>query len=134
MFTLVRGGGRLPLKVFTLALGTWIFTGSSLMADDVGHTNLSEGRFKHDNLGEGTLGWAEYGVYPGLYGFRLRWHVGYRYRRYAVGLVGHAWGVGADGGYPSYGGPGYLHEPPPLRRFGPAPPFAYFGGPEYPCD
>jgi hypothetical protein len=127
MFTLVRGGGRLPLKVFALALGTWIFTGSSLMADDVGHTNFSEGRFKHDNLGEGTLGWAEYGLYPGLYGFSLRWHLGYGYGRYALG-------VGADGGYPFYGGPGYPHEPPPFRRFGPAAPFTYFGGPEYPCD
>ena len=81
-----------------------------------------EGRFKHGHLGYGTLGWEPYGLYPGLYGFSLRWHPGYGYGRYALG-------VGADGGYPFYGGPGYPHDPPTLRRFGPARPFAYYGGP-----
>ncbi len=127
MSSLVRGSGRLPLKAFAIALGIWIFSGSSVTADDFGHPDFSEGRFKHNNLGQGTLGWAEYGLYPGFYGFSLRWHPGYGYGRYALG-------VGADGGYPFYGGPGYPHEPPPLRRFGPATPFAYFGGPDYPCD
>jgi hypothetical protein len=60
-----------------------------------------------------------------LYGFSLRWHPGYGYGRYALG-------VGADGGYPFYGGPGYPHEPPRLNRFGPATPYLYFGGPGHP--
>jgi hypothetical protein len=62
-----------------------------------------------------------------LYGFSLRWHPGYGYGKYALG-------VGADGGYPFYGGPGYPHPWPKLRRFGPATPFAYYGGPDYPRD
>jgi hypothetical protein len=127
MLSLVRGSGRPPLKVFALAMGIWVFCGSFAMADDSGHADFAEGRFKHNNLDQGTLGWAEYGLYPGLYGFSLRWHRGYGYGRYALG-------VGADGGYPFYAGPGYPHEWPRLRRFGPATPFAYYGGPEYPCD
>ena len=126
MLSLARGSGRRPLKVFAWALGIWVFSGSSVMADEHGQTDFSEGRFKHDNLGQGTLGWAEYGLYRGLYGFSLRWHPGYGYGRYALG-------VGADGGYPFYGGPGYPHEWPRLRRFGPAAPVAYYGGPDYPC-
>ena len=65
MRSLVRGNGRLPLKAFAIALGIWFFSGSSVMADDFGHPDFSEGRFKHNNLGQGTLGWAEYGLYPG---------------------------------------------------------------------
>ena len=93
------------------------------MADDGGHHDHDQGRFKHNNLEEGTLGWAEYGLYPGLYGFSLRWHLGYGYGLYALG-------VGADGGYPFYAGPGYPHEPPHLNRCGPESPYAYFGGPD----
>jgi hypothetical protein len=125
MLSLARGGGRLPLKALTLALGISVFAGSLAVADDHGSVVDHEGRFKHNNLGSGTLGWAEYGPYPGLYGFSLRWHPGYGYGRYALG-------VGADGGYPFYGGPGYPHEPPHLRRFGPTEPYAYCGGPGYP--
>jgi hypothetical protein len=125
MLLLMRGGGRLPLKAVSLALGIWLFSGSLAVGDDHGSVFDHDGRFKHSNLGYGTLGWAEYGLYPGLYGFSLRWHSGYGYGRYALG-------VGADGGYPFYGGPGYPHEPPHLRRFGPTEPYAYFGGPGYP--
>ena len=125
MLSLARGGGRLPLKAFAVTLGLLVLAGSSVLADVDGHGNHNEGRFKHGHLGYGTLGWAPYGLYPGLYGFSLRWHPGYGYGLYALG-------VGADGGYPFYGGPGYPHEPPALRRFGPARPFAYYGGPDYP--
>ncbi len=127
MLSLVWGSSRLPFQALALALGIWVFSGSSVMADGLGHGDFHEGRFKHGHLGQGTLGWAEYGLYPGLYGFSLRWHPGYGYGRYALG-------VGADGGYPFYGGPGYPHEWPRLRRFGPATPFAYYGGPEYPME
>jgi hypothetical protein len=125
MLSLVRYGVRFPLQALALAMGIGAFAGSSVLADDGGHADFNEGRFKHSNLDNGTLGWAEYGVYPGLYGFSLRWHLGYGYGLYALG-------VGADGGYPFYGGPGYPHEPPLLRRFGPATPYAYFGGTDYP--
>jgi hypothetical protein len=127
MYSLVRGGGRLPLKAVRLALGIWVFSGSIVIGDDHGSAFHLEGRFKHNNLGYGTLGWAEYGVYPGLYGFSLRWHRGYGYGRYALG-------VGADGGYPFYGGPGYPHEPPHLRRFGPTERYAYCGDPGFPIS
>jgi hypothetical protein len=124
MLSLVPGGGRLLLKALTLALGILVFSGSLVVADDHGSVVDHEGRFKHNNLGYGALGWAEDGLYSGLYGFSLRWHPGYGYGRYALG-------VGADGGYPFYGGPGYPHEPPCLRRFGPTEPYAYDGGPGY---
>lgn len=127
MLSLARGGGRLPLKAFAVTFGLLVFVGSSASADVDGHGNHNEGRFRHGHLGYGTLGWAPYGLYPGLYGFSLRWHPGYGYGLYALG-------VGADGGYPFYGGIGYPHEPPTLRRFGPARPFAYYGGPDYPLD
>ena len=127
MLSLARSSGGLPLKGFALALGISVLFGSSVMADGDGHADFAEGRFKPKYLGEGTLGWAEYGLYPGLYGFSLRWHPGYGYGLYALG-------VGADGGYPFYGGPGYPHPWPQLRRFGPATPFAYYGGPDWPRD
>jgi PDZ domain len=127
MLLQVRGGGTLPLRALALALGIGAFAGTSVKADDGTLGDFHEGRFKHNHLSEGTLGWAEYGLYPGLYGFSLRWHLGYGYGRYALG-------VGADGGYPFYGGPGYPHEWPRLRRFGPATPFAYYGGPDHPRE
>jgi membrane-associated protease RseP (regulator of RpoE activity) len=127
MLSLARGGGRLPLKAFAVALGLLVFTRPPVLADVDGHGDHNEGRFKHGHLGYGTLGWAEYGLYPGLYGFSLRWHPGYGYGRYALG-------VGSDGGYPNYAGPGYPHDPPKLRRFGPARPYTYYGPPDYVPD
>jgi PDZ domain len=126
MHSLVRGSGRLLPKAFALALGLCVFAVPSAIADADGYGNHLEGRFIAGFLGEGTLGWEPYGLYPGLYGFSLHWHLGYGYGKYALG-------VGADGGYPFYRGHGYPHDPPTLRRFGPARPFAYYGGPEYPC-
>ena len=63
---------------------------------------------------------------PRLPGFGLSFHLGY-------GYGGRGLGVGGEGGYPFYSGPGYPHEAPPLRRFGRIVPFAYYGGPDYPC-
>jgi hypothetical protein len=49
------------------------------------------------------LGYGPPGDHPGFYGFGLSFHPGY-------GYGGNALGVGAFGGYPCYGGPGYpLH-------------------------
>jgi hypothetical protein len=119
----LRGGGFRPTAIAVLS-GLAIFAGSAALADHQPH-NFHQGRFKHGHLGYGTLGWAPYGLYPGLYGFSLRWHPGYGYGKYALG-------VGADGGYPFYAGPGYPHEPPRLNRCGPDAPYAYFGGPGFP--
>jgi hypothetical protein len=121
MLSLTPGAVKHPLKALTLALGVSVFSSSFAIAEDHGSLVHHEGRFKHYKLGYGTLGWAEYGLNPGLYGFSLRWHPGYGYGRFALG-------VGADGGYPFYGGPGYPHEPPHLRRFGPTEPYAFYGG------
>ena len=62
---------------------------------------------------------------PGYQGFGLGYHPGY-------GYGGDAFGVGPDGGYPFYGGPGYPHSAPPLRRLGPIVPFAHDAGPGFP--
>jgi hypothetical protein len=123
MTVLLRASLGLPLRAFALAFGLGAAFGAYAMADDGDHHDHDQGRFKHNNLESGTLGWAEYGLYPGLYGFSLRWHLGYGYGLYALG-------VGADGGYPFYAGPGYPHEPPHLNRCGPDAPYAYFGGPD----
>ena len=65
MLSLARGGGRLPLKAFAVALGLSVLAGTSVLADVDGHGDHHEGRFKHGHLGYGTLGWAPYGLYPG---------------------------------------------------------------------
>ena len=77
-----------------------------------------------DGPAYGTLGYGPPGLHAGFQGFGLGYHLGY-------GYGGEALGVGADGGYPYYGGPGYPHSAPPLRRLGPIVPFAYSGGPGY---
>ncbi len=61
----------------------------------------------------------------GYQGFGLRYHLG-------NGYGGDATGVGPSGGYPFYGGPGYLHPGPTLRRFGPESPFPHASGPGFP--
>jgi hypothetical protein len=61
----------------------------------------------------------------GYQGFGLKYHLGY-------GYGGDAIGIGPNGGYPFYGGPGYLHPGPRLRRFAPEQPYPYLGGPGAP--
>jgi hypothetical protein len=58
-------------------------------------------------------------------GFGLGYHLGY-------GYGGSALGVGPDGGYPYYAGPGYPHPWPCLNRGCGITPFPYYGGPGYP--
>ncbi|QEH34500.1 hypothetical protein OJF2_30390 [Aquisphaera giovannonii] len=70
----------------------------------------------------GTLGYGPPGIHPGFQGFGLGWHRGY-------GYGGRALGPGAEGGYPFYGGPGYPHPWPTLRRIGGINPFPHFIGP-----
>lgn len=75
--------------------------------------------------GGGTLGYGPPGVYPGFQGFGLGYHPGY-------GYGGDASGVGAAGGYPFYGGPGYPHPAPRLNRGCGINPFPHYGGPGQP--
>jgi membrane-associated protease RseP (regulator of RpoE activity) len=58
-------------------------------------------------------------------GFGLGYHLGY-------GYGGSAVGVGPDGGYPNYAGPGYPQCWPVLNRGCGITPFPYNGGPGYP--
>ena len=71
---------------------------------------------------QGTLGYGPPGLHPGFQGFGLGYLRG-------AGYGGEALGVGAEGGYPLYGGPGYPHRAPDLRRIGGIAPFCYYGGP-----
>jgi len=128
MISQVRGNRRIPFQAFALALGIWVSSVTSPMT----HGDLYKGRCHvcgkiHHGAGGpgyGTLGHGPPGVLPGYYGFSLKYCRGY-------GYGGKALGVGALGGYPFYGGPGYPHPWPQLRRFCGIAPFSYYGGPGY---
>ncbi len=131
----IRSSDTLPLKALALILGVWGLTGKSAMADDVGPvvTGLVHGgplpytgiHLLPSPPSFGTLGYGPPGLQPGYQGFGLGYHLGY-------GYGGDTLGVGCDGGYPFYGGPGYPHCMPQLRRIGGIVPFFYFAGPGYP--
>ncbi|APW63690.1 PDZ domain-containing protein [Paludisphaera borealis] len=131
MISMERSGGGLPLKALALGLGLWVFSGSSAPAwgQAPGPTPTEPsilGSLFSSKLGLGELGYGKPGLLPGFSGFGLGFHPGY-------GYGGSGLGVGAHGGYPYYGGPGYPHGEPRLRRFGPATPFPYYGGPGDSC-
>jgi PDZ domain len=65
----------------------------------IGHLNTVSPH-KNAVLVNGTLGYGPPGLHPGFYGFGLAFHSGY-------GYGGNGLGVGTQGGYPCYGGPGY---------------------------
>ena len=123
------------LKQTQFALSTWIVCGSVAFGfgDGVaspGAVKPKQGKvlgwFGHRReLPAGTLGYGPPGPQPGDKGFPLRYHVGYGY-----GMDGL--GTEANGGYPTYGGPGYPHPWPKLQRIGGINPFPYFGGPGQP--
>jgi hypothetical protein len=125
MLSLLRGDVRLPLCILCLGSAFSVLSTSPAVAGAGGHGADCGGHHGDGETSYGTLGWAPDGLYPGFYGFSLRWHPGYGYGLYALG-------VGADGGYPAYAGPGYPHEPPPLNRCGPEAPYLFNGGPDYP--
>ena len=120
------GSGRRGPSWMGLALtmGALLISGPSAWAFGDGPEGVAVGKFGHHgrrNLGSGTLGYGGDRTYPGFQGFGLAYHPGYGYGGYALG-------VGADGGYPCYGGPGYPHPAPPLRRLGRLLPYSYYGG------
>ncbi len=130
MISLVRGGGRFPWTALAWALGAWVFSGLSVLAygdDDEGTVQQVQthgfGDHQYSVVSQGTLGYGPPGLYPGYQGFGLSFHRGY-------GYGGIALGVGAEGGYPYYGGPGYPHTWPRLNRFCGITPFPYYGGPD----
>ncbi|MDR3636761.1 MAG: PDZ domain-containing protein [Isosphaeraceae bacterium] len=134
MISLMKSGGRVPLNVLALALGAWVLSGPAAVADGEQCVIESHGQkpVKRGLLDRcqqpselGTRGYGPPGLFPGFQGFGLGYHLGY-------GYGGDALGPGADGGYPFYGGPGYPHCWPTLRRIGGITPFPYFGGPGYP--
>jgi PDZ domain len=114
MISVMPSCGRLPLKALALAVGIWVCSGSSGMAQGGG-----DGPFGTGHGGDGP--------YPGFLGFGLSYHLGYGYGGYGLG-------VGNHGGYPYYGGRGYPHGEPILQRFGKISRLAYYGGPGYPLD
>ncbi len=76
----------------------------------------------HREPSYGTMGYGPPGLQPGFQGFGLGYHLG-------KGYGGDALGVGAEGGFPFYGGPGYPHPGPRLQRHLEIIPFPYYGGP-----
>ncbi len=122
MMTLLPSDRRLPRRALGLALGLSMLCGSACMAGDEG---VSPGFFQQHIWDSGTLSYGGYALYPGFPGFGLSFHAGY-------GYGGKGLGTGALGGYPFYGGPGYPHPAPVLRRCGGITPFLFYGGPEYP--
>jgi hypothetical protein len=115
MISPIGRGSDFPWKTLALTLAIWAF--SRPTANVYGWGREPYG-----------VGYSGYGQGPGPIGFGLKYHPGY-------GYGGNSVGVGAGGGYPFYGGPGYPHEAPGLRRFGRELPFPYYGGPGAPsCD
>ena len=121
----VRDGGKAAMTAAALVVTIGSLSGTSARADE----GVVQGVFHQGQhgSGQGTLGYGGYGLYPGLPGFGLAFHPGY-------GYGGKALGVGVFGGYPYYGGPGYPHPDPCLRRFHGIRPFLYYGGPGYPSS
>ncbi len=106
-----------------LALAISVISCAAAVADDDG---VSPGFFQQHHIWEnGTLSYGGAATYPGFPGFGLSFHRGY-------GYGGNGLGTGALGGYPFYGGPGYPHPAPVLRRCGGITPFLFYGGPAYP--
>ncbi|WP_165225601.1 hypothetical protein [Aquisphaera insulae] len=120
---------RTATRLVVMLAGAVGFAGiaNRALADDV--RRCARGcKLPHAHHGEatmpaaGTLGYGPPGIHPGFQGFGLNWHRGY-------GYGGQALGTGAEGGYPFYGGPGYPHPAPRLRRIGGINPFPHFMGP-----
>ena len=123
MVTLFGRDRRLPFGAFGLVIFLSVCCGPAGIAGDEG---VSPGFFQqHSAMGYGSLSYGGYAMYPGFPGFGLSFHPGY-------GYGGNGLGVGAFGGYPFYGGPGYPHPAPVLRRCGGIALFLFYGGPGYP--
>ena len=124
--------GRTRRAVAGLAMGVSLVAGATTAAQSEDHEyqqpikpcarGCSLMHAHRTGPGVGTLGYGPPGLHSGFQGFGLGYHRGY-------GYGGEALGPGAEGGYPFYGGPGYLHPAPRLRRIGGINPFPHYGGP-----
>jgi PDZ domain len=131
MISPAQSRGRLRRVALVTGLAAWVISALPCKADAGAPAGAGlcpmchkphQGHHKHPGPGMGTLGYGPPGLYPGFQGFGLGYHLGY-------GYGGDALGVGAEGGYPFYGGPGYPHPWPRLRRFGRITPFPFYSGP-----
>lgn len=126
-----KTGRRVRVALLLAVVASAGIQGRSVAADGPGAQvcprchRTHGGTGKHPGPAYGTLGYGPPGVFPGFQGFGLGYHLGH-------GYGGDALGVGADGGFPFYGGPGYPHPAPPLKRFGGNNPFPFHGGPGFP--
>lgn len=126
----IPGRAGRPTSCLATVVCLAAFTTTAARSDDFAYQNTSGFCSRGCNLshvhrkgpGVGTLGYGPPGLHPGFQGFGLGFHRGY-------GYGGEALGPGAEGGYPFYGGPGYPHPWPTLRRIGGINPFPYYGGP-----
>ena len=114
-------GGKWLGVALALAVGPWAGPQSTAEAGDGPLLHFGH-HAKARLAAAGTLGYGPPGLHPGFQVFGLRFHRGY-------GYGGDALGVGAEGGDPFYGGPGYPHPAPALNRIGRTTPFPYYGGP-----
>jgi hypothetical protein len=120
MFSLLPIGRAIPAGALAISLA-WVWSAPAAAQEP----GVSPGFFQHGITVAGTLSYGGNGVYWGFPGFGLSFHRGY-------GYGGNGLGTGALGGYPFYGGPGYPHPAPELRRCGGITPFLFYGGPGYP--
>jgi hypothetical protein len=131
MQSLARGVREPSLTALALAIVASVLSCSTAWADGDALKNSDSVASQHGladdqiSLGSGAWNNSGYGVYPGDYGFGLSFHLGY-------GYGGNALGVGVNGGYPYYGGPGYPHPAPHLRRCHKEEPFSFYGGLGFP--
>jgi hypothetical protein len=133
MRSLVRGGGRHRWVALATGLGVWIASAPWCKADGDICPSCHKPYRSHSNSKRpgpacGTLGYGPPGLHPGFQGFGLGYHPGY-------GYGGGGRGVGAEGGFPFYGGPGYPHPWPTLQRLPLTGinPFPFYGGPGFPA-
>jgi hypothetical protein len=127
MVSMVWSRGRLPLVAIATGLGVWVVSVSSIIAQEPACTcpvHCSKNAKARKNQATS----------PGFQGFGLGYHLGYGYggKELGCGHGPYALGVGAEGGYPFYGGPGYLHPAPVLSRKLAIEPFSHLAGPGYP--
>jgi PDZ domain len=127
MVSMIRSRGRLPLVAIATGLGVWAVSVSSIMAQEPACTcpvHCSKNAKAKKNQATSS----------GFQGFGLGYHLGYGYggKELGCGHGPYALGVGAEGGYPFYGGPGYPHPAPVLSRKLAIVSFSHLAGPGYP--
>ncbi len=125
MLSLDRHVLELPRKLLAIGWGCLALSGPMALADDGPAVQPGKPKAACKVPGHRHGPGCGASANDGYQGFGLNYHPGY-------GYGGKALGVGSEGGFPFYGGPGYPHPGPCLNRCGMEKPFAYFGGPGFP--